>query len=112
MTGEKPSEVRARSYERIAVLSDTGYFKKMVPAFVYEFARDFWVPLPYFRHKKCIRCGRCIDMCSAGALVFSPDRSAYGKKVRLERKKCIRCYCCHEICPVKAVGLGRILRFF
>ena len=47
--------------------------------------------------EKCIGCGRCQDMCAAGALRHE-NRHLY-----FDYGKCIRCYCCHEMCPVKAI---------
>ena len=46
---------------------------------------------------KCIGCGRCQDMCAAGALRHE------NKHLYFDYSKCIRCYCCHEMCPVKAI---------
>ena len=47
--------------------------------------------------EKCIGCGRCEEMCAAGALKH------HNKKLTFDYSKCIRCYCCHEMCPVKAI---------
>lgn len=111
VAGEKISSAKPRSYERVTIVSDMGFFKNSVPGFLFDFIRDVWVPRPFFNGKKCNRCGRCIEMCSAGALTFVQDGSLFHKKVRIEMKKCIRCYCCHEICPAKAVRLNRIFPF-
>lgn len=46
---------------------------------------------------RCIGCGRCQDVCAAGALKHS------NKRLRFDYGKCIRCYCCHEMCPVQAI---------
>ncbi|MBR1657972.1 MAG: DUF362 domain-containing protein [Synergistaceae bacterium] len=45
----------------------------------------------------CIGCGRCAEICAAGALRHE-NRHLY-----FDYGKCIRCYCCHEMCPVKAI---------
>ncbi len=47
--------------------------------------------------EKCIGCGRCQDICAAGALKHN------NKKLTFDYSKCIRCYCCHEMCPVHAI---------
>ncbi len=46
---------------------------------------------------KCIGCGRCQEVCAAGALKHN------NKKLTFDYTKCIRCYCCHEMCPVHAI---------
>ena len=46
---------------------------------------------------KCIGCGRCQEVCAAGALKHN------NKKLTFDYSKCIRCYCCHEMCPVHAI---------
>ncbi|MCR4818861.1 MAG: DUF362 domain-containing protein [Fretibacterium sp.] len=48
--------------------------------------------------ERCIGCGRCQEVCAAGALKHS------GGNLRFDYNKCIRCYCCQEMCPVQAIG--------
>jgi uncharacterized protein (DUF362 family)/Pyruvate/2-oxoacid:ferredoxin oxidoreductase delta subunit len=49
----------------------------------------------------CIRCGRCVESCPAGALVLE----SADPRPRLTPEKCIGCCCCHEICPPKAIRM-------
>ncbi|MBR0256132.1 MAG: DUF362 domain-containing protein [Synergistaceae bacterium] len=56
----------------------------------------------------CIGCGRCANICAAGALRHE------NRRLYFDYGKCIRCYCCHEMCPVKAIkfkesGLVRLV---
>lgn len=48
--------------------------------------------------ERCVCCGRCQEVCAAGALKHSRG------KLRFDYSKCIRCYCCHEMCPEQAIG--------
>jgi ferredoxin len=109
--GESPEDVKPASYKKVGIISDIGFFKKSIPGFLYRFIKDVWVPRPFFNKNKCIRCGRCVEICSAKALRFVPDHGLFGKHIKIDRDPCIRCYCCHEICPVKAVNLRRIFPF-
>ncbi|MBN2049039.1 MAG: DUF362 domain-containing protein [Spirochaetales bacterium] len=61
-------------------------------------------PKPTFDHRVCIRCGKCIEICPAGALSYTGTGSS--RLVLLNEKACVRCYCCHEICPVGAISVG------
>ncbi|MCH3916567.1 MAG: DUF362 domain-containing protein [Spirochaetia bacterium] len=54
---------------------------------------------PRFIADKCIRCGRCIEICPAKALELKDGH------VGLTAQKCIRCYCCHEVCPAGAIEI-------
>ncbi|GHV19300.1 hypothetical protein AGMMS49959_03820 [Planctomycetales bacterium] len=59
-----------------------------------------WTALyPQIVAGKCVRCGKCLTVCSVGALAFN------GADVAVNQNKCIRCYCCHELCPHHALEL-------
>ncbi|MBQ7520093.1 MAG: DUF362 domain-containing protein [Clostridia bacterium] len=57
--------------------------------------------------ERCIGCGRCQEVCAAGALKHSGQARAVSGSISslsFDYSKCIRCYCCHEMCPVQAIG--------
>ena len=104
-TGENPDDVKPKHFHRVKVLKDTGFIKRNLPSPVYKFIKDLYVPRPFFSKKKCIACGKCIEICPADALVFEPGKK--GKHIHVDYDKCIRCYCCHEVCPVEAIKISR-----
>ena len=101
-----PETVVIQDYKRVKILKDTGFVKKALPKGLYRFLKDLYVPRPFFNHKRCIRCGKCVDICPAKALQI--DRRRGAGKVRIDYHKCIRCYCCHEVCPVDAIRISRL----
>ena len=101
-----PEEVTMEDYKRVKILKDTGFIKKILPERLYQFLRNLYVPRPFFIHRKCIRCGKCLEICPAGALRFKGNGRK--KRVQIDYQKCIRCYCCHEVCPVEAIRIGRL----
>ncbi len=58
---------------------------------------------PYFIEERCIKCGKCIDICASNANWF--EESPHGKFVAVDYNRCIRCYCCHEVCPADAIEI-------
>jgi len=57
-------------------------------------------PKPVFIEKNCIRCGECVNICPADALLIV-------EMVEIDYEKCIRCFCCHEVCPEDAIKVKR-----
>ncbi len=66
-------------------------------------------PLPQIQFEKCIRCGKCMEICPPKAITRSED-----KELIIDYNKCISCFCCHEFCPEKAVKITKntFRRFF
>ncbi len=60
-------------------------------------------PKPYFIEEKCIKCGKCIEICASNANWF--EEGPNGKFVAVDYNRCIRCYCCHEVCPADAIEI-------
>ncbi len=64
---------------------------------------DLAAPLVWCRpgfSEQCVFCGRCVEMCPAGALSMEK-----GQRPKLNPKACIECCCCHEVCPHHAVEM-------
>jgi len=59
-------------------------------------------PKPVISAEKCVRCGNCVKICPAAALVHENQSIP-----SIDYKKCIRCFCCHELCDYKAVDIRR-----
>lgn len=49
---------------------------------------------------RCIGCGKCAEVCTAGAIVIED------KRMRVDIKKCIGCGSCAEVCYADAVGMA------
>ncbi len=78
--------------------------------------KQFFARRPVIEEDKCIRCGRCVNICPA-----VPDKALQWPDGDMTRapvydySKCIRCYCCQEMCPAEAIVietplLGRLIR--
>ncbi len=66
---------------------------------------DALAPRPVVRHKDCIGCGKCAEICPQDTITMQ------GKKATIRKNNCIRCFCCHEMCPVKAIGVKKFELF-
>lgn len=58
---------------------------------------------PKIDRSKCVGCGKCAEVCPAGAAHVEHGKAA------IDAKKCIRCFCCQEFCPKGAVSVHRPL---
>ncbi|NLX65071.1 MAG: DUF362 domain-containing protein [Clostridiaceae bacterium] len=67
-----------------------------------RFIRNKFRPQPEILHDKCVRCGKCVEVCPPKAATRDKD-----KQIVIDYKKCISCFCCHEFCPEKAIKIKR-----
>ncbi len=73
---------------------------RLVPRFMSRFvSRFFWVR-PQI-NANCTLCGRCEEICPAGAILRTHER------MTVQDENCLSCLCCHEICPSDAIDLRR-----
>jgi len=100
-------EIKNLDFKAVHDKNSSETLQKMIPDFVNQLAKAFFTRKPYFQNDKCIRCGKCVQICPPQVLKFVEDKSDKGKHVSIARKDCIKCYCCHEICPADAIKLKR-----
>lgn len=106
--GCTPKEVKPVSFKIVKEASAAVTLQKMLPGFVNALATLAFVKTPHFDKRKCVRCGKCIEICPAHLLDFVQDPKSDKKYVKLQnKKKCLHCFCCHEICPVEAIFLRK-----
>ena len=114
--GCTPKELKPASFKIVKDASAAVTLQKMLPSFLNKMATLVFVKTPHFNKKKCIRCGRCLEICPAQILRFYTDKNTVApaetpnaqKFVALSDKtKCLHCFCCHEICPVEAIKLRK-----
>jgi uncharacterized protein (DUF362 family)/NAD-dependent dihydropyrimidine dehydrogenase PreA subunit len=82
-------------------------------AFNNRMMRNYITPRPVIMDEKCIKCGRCVEVCPAEPKALSWANGKQQPPV-YDYSKCIRCYCCQELCPEQAITtetpwLGRLL---
>ncbi|MCX7821576.1 MAG: DUF362 domain-containing protein [Brevinematales bacterium] len=103
IVGEKIENLKPSHFEKVKITSEVHFLQNKVPKPIINFINNITVPKPHFKHKVCIKCGKCISICPANALQFKNKNK--NKFVHIDYNKCIKCYCCDEICPVKAIEL-------
>jgi ferredoxin len=67
-----------------------------------RFIKNKFRPQPEILRDKCVRCGKCVEVCPPKAATRDND-----KQIVIDYKKCISCFCCHEFCPEKAIKIKR-----
>ena len=105
MTGVPFTEIENKNFKAVHDKQSSLTLGSMMPKILDKIAKGFFTRNPHFQKDKCIRCGRCIQICPPQTLRFVEDKSEKGKHVEINRKNCIHCYCCHEICPAEAIKL-------
>ncbi len=55
--------------------------------------------IPKWDFKKCIKCGKCADVCKQNAIIF-----VKGKYPAFVQDVCIGCKACMVVCPTKAIS--------
>lgn len=70
-----------------------------IPDFMINIARRLLWAGPVLLPGKCVKCGRCRQICPADAITIT------GKEAVFDRQKCISCFCCMEVCPVDAIEM-------
>jgi len=78
-------------------LPTTRSFRVMGPRVFVPFLRRWLTDRPEVLDDRCTGCGRCAQVCPAGAIAMHAGRP------RIDHAACIRCYCCHELCPEQAI---------
>lgn len=62
---------------------------------------------PEVQRAACVGCGRCAEVCAAGAISLDASASpAAAGLPRIDRGRCISCFCCQEICPAGAIRVS------
>jgi ferredoxin len=100
--GENESNCKCPNFKIVKNPSKT--LQIMIPGWVNFIAKKFFEKTPRFNSKKCVRCGRCKQICPAHII----ELSGKNKTANLtDKSKCLHCFCCHEICPEDAIKLKR-----
>ena len=97
MVGDEVGSLRYRGFR----LPDKKDISERVPDFVMKRFGERMALRPVPVEGKCTACGKCVEICPAGAITIE------GKLARVDQKKCQRCYCCHELCEQDAIELER-----
>ncbi|MEE0697492.1 MAG: DUF362 domain-containing protein [Oscillospiraceae bacterium] len=96
-----PRSFALPDFEKLPISQDITFHRgfPLINAFI---RRNFGTG-PKIDRKKCVGCGKCREVCPAGAAQVSRG------KAHIDTKLCIRCFCCQEFCPKGAVSVHRPL---
>lgn len=89
------NSLKARLFQKYR----TGKFPHKPPVLPERFAGR-----PEVAPEKCSQCGKCVEICPAGAVTWT------GKSPVIDTGKCIFCSKCAEVCAVKAVTISKEYR--
>ncbi len=108
MTNPTPNELRGLVFniQRYSIHDGPGIrttvFMKGCPLRCRWFCNpESWNHYPEImtRDVKCIRCGKCAQICPTGAITVSQESR------RINRAKCTSCLECAEVCPTGAISI-------
>lgn len=71
----------------------------LIPDFILDFIKKLVWTGPALKPDKCVKCGRCKNICPAKAINVEENGAAF------DRRKCISCFCCMEVCPIEAIEM-------
>ena len=101
--GASIKEITPKNFKIVKESAASTTLQHMLPNWLNSLATLIFVKTPRFNPKKCIKCGKCAEICPPQILSFNQDK----KIVMSDKKKCLHCFCCHEICPVEAITLHK-----
>lgn len=61
------------------------------------------VDRPVIVKSKCIKCGKCVEICPTEPKSVDWIKSNKKRSPRHDYNRCIRCFCCQEVCPANAI---------
>ena len=100
--GVPESEVRNTDFK--IVKDPSPNLQRMLPPFLSFLAKKVFVKTPHFIPEKCMKCGRCVQICPVHKIEL---KGKNGTATLEEKDACLHCFCCHEICPYSAIKLKR-----
>lgn len=107
--GQPLSRFRPASWEPARPVACEG---TIIPRPLTRLLRHQLTTRPVFDHRRCARCGKCLQHCGPHALTLAPrgrvdpGPAASDQRIALDLDRCIRCYCCQEMCARGAVSVG------